>query len=193
MCIVEVDIDDSVTNGKRVMLIGTAILIAVDQLIDSGLFGNDSEIRNLGFILGLLLAFAVEYAETCPANEYGWRIVVLRKLDQHGVKVSGILRLEFVAASVRSDAMDDEEEGYEEEEPTKLSDLPNFVEAYKPAPLSSTWPVENPNDAKYDLVRSWAAWNWKQEVRLPTSTRMSSRFSLILDLTAAGIHDTSWC
>ncbi|KAL8749743.1 MAG: hypothetical protein Q9184_006683 [Pyrenodesmia sp. 2 TL-2023] len=157
-------IDDSETNSKRVMLIGTAILTAIDRLIDSGLFVNDSEIRNIGFVLGLLLEFATEFEGTCPANEDGWRIVVIRKLGQHGVKIRATKRSELVAESVSSDAIEEKEDGdgdgdREEKDIELPNRLPDFVEAYKPLPYSPEYTNIDP------VIRSWAVWDWKQELQ----------------------------
>lgn len=102
---------------------------------------------------------------------------MIRQLGQHGVKVHGTKRSELVAERVRSDAMEKEEEQDEEDgggdgveengdiEPPNR--LPNFVKAHKPLPYSPVYARKDP------VIRSWAAWDWKQEVRPPTSAHTS--------------------
>ncbi|KAL8937098.1 MAG: hypothetical protein Q9216_004594 [Gyalolechia sp. 2 TL-2023] len=154
-------IDDAEGNGKRVMLIGTAILTAISHLVNAELFTNDSAIRNLGFVLGLLVEFVTESEETCQANEHGWRIVVVQRLDEHAVQVRGTSKMEQIVESVRQEAADeaadDEEEAEEEtKDLEKPNSVPNFVKAYK-----SSSSGDNPDD---ETFRSWDTWDWKLEL-----------------------------
>ena len=158
------DIDDSEGNANRVMLIGTAILTTID-LIDKGLFGTHSEIRNIGFIIGLFLEFAVVFEETCTTNEDGWRFVVVKKVDQNDVVILGHKRMELVMRQVRMDMdyednKEEEEEEEEEENSEKAEEpdnRPNFVKAYKPTPY-------DPQALLSGVTRLWDAWDWKLEV-----------------------------
>ena len=72
------------------MLIGTAILTAIDYLIDLEKFNEDSEIRNIGFILGLLLQFALYFEEACVAHEDDWQVSVVKKADEYGVTIRSL-------------------------------------------------------------------------------------------------------
>ena len=65
------------------MPIGTAILTAIDCLIEARLFEMDSR-SGIFFIVGLVIEFAVQIEETCTINEDGWRFIILQKADQHG-------------------------------------------------------------------------------------------------------------
>ena len=40
--------------------------------MDMGIFNDDGEIRNIDFILGLLLQFALYFEEACEADEDVW-------------------------------------------------------------------------------------------------------------------------
>ncbi len=101
------------------MLIGTAILTTIDHLVATGIFSNDSEIRNIGFILGLLLQFVVEFRETCETNEDGWRLPVVKKADKSGLTVRGLYSstIDLLVESIRGDM--DESELEEEEKDLK--------------------------------------------------------------------------
>ncbi|KAL8851492.1 MAG: hypothetical protein Q9221_003592 [Calogaya cf. arnoldii] len=159
-------IDDAEANGKRVMLIGTAILTAIDSLIAADLFSPDSAIRNIGFIIALFLEFVVTYEETCEDSEDGWRFVVVKKLDDCGITIPSTVAGGRIAEGLRGLVREEEEElAKEKEEAGKdkakdqeqkvendPKDIPNFVNAYKP--------FTDPNSE----FRSWDAWDWKQEV-----------------------------
>ncbi|KAI4239062.1 MAG: hypothetical protein LQ349_000639 [Xanthoria aureola] len=166
-------IDDAEANGKRVMLIGTALLTALDHLVAAGLLGHDSPIRSIGFVIGLFLEFVVAYEETCESNEDGWRFVVVRRVDAFGIKISGLKAAEQIAEGLREITREEEEAEQEEKEKKGQRDetssdsdnsdpqkdennLPNFVNAYKP------------DTAPDSEVRSWDAWNWEQEVKFYT-------------------------
>ncbi|CAO1605284.1 hypothetical protein XANCAGTX0491_008805 [Xanthoria calcicola] len=166
-------IDDAEANGKRVMLIGTALLTALDHLVAAGLLGHDSPIRSIGFVIGLFLEFVVAYEETCESNEDGWRFVVVRRVDAFGIKISGLKAAEQIAEGLREITREEEEAEQEEKEKKGQRDetssdsdnsdlqkdennLPNFVNAYKP------------DTAPDSEVRSWDAWNWDQEVKIYT-------------------------
>ncbi|KAL8650287.1 MAG: hypothetical protein Q9226_005206 [Calogaya cf. arnoldii] len=165
------DIDDAEANGKRVMLIGTAILTAIDSLIAADLFSPDSAIRNIGFIIALFLEFVVTYEETCEDGEDGWRFVVVKKLDDCGITIPSTVVGGRIAEGLRGLAREEEEELAKEKEENRRfeamkdsdndksqevendpKDIPNFVNAYKPD--------TDPNSE----FRSWQAWDWKQEV-----------------------------
>ncbi|KAI4096378.1 MAG: hypothetical protein LQ339_006966 [Xanthoria mediterranea] len=166
-------IDDAEGNGKRVMLIGTALLTALDHLTAAGLLRHDSAIRNIGFVIGLFLEFVVTYEETCEGNEDGWRFVVVLRLDAFGIKISGLKAAEQIAEGLREitreveEAEADEVEKEQRDEtssdlddkdngPQKDGNEPNFVNAYKP------------DSAPDSEVRSWDAWSWEQEVKIYT-------------------------
>lgn len=151
------------------MLIGTALLTALDHLVAAGLLGHDSPIRSIGFVIGLFLEFVVAYEETCESNEDGWRFVVVRRVDAFGIKISGLKAAEQIAEGLREITREEEEAEQEEKEKKGQRDetssdsdnsdpqkdennLPNFVNAYKP------------DTAPDSEVRSWDAWNWEQEV-----------------------------
>lgn len=152
------------------MLIGTALLTALDHLTAAGLLRHDSAIRNIGFVIGLFLEFVVTYEETCEGNEDGWRFVVVLRLDAFGIKISGLKAAEQIAEGLREitreveEAEADEVEKEQRDEtssdlddkdngPQKDGNEPNFVNAYKP------------DSAPDSEVRSWDAWSWEQEVR----------------------------
>lgn len=158
------DIDDSESNAKRVMLIGTAILTTIDYLVDAS---PDGDIRNFGFILGLLLEFVMEFEETCAANEIGWQYVALKKADQHAIIIRGYDRLDMIVPKIRMelDTADIEgEEFSEDEDAAEAGDRPNFLRAYKSAPY-------HPERRSPGVTRSWSTWAWKQEV-CPTIVRL---------------------
>lgn len=163
------------------MLIGTALLTALDHLVAAGLLGHDSPIRSIGFVIGLLLEFVVAYEETCESNEDGWRFVVVRRVDEFDIKMSGLKGAERIVQGLRRIAREEEAEQEEEEEekkkeqrdetssdseknngPQKDGNKPNFVNAYKP------------DSAPDSELRSWDAWNWEQEVRSSKSNPTSS-------------------
>ena len=158
------------------MLIGTALLTALDHLTAAGLLGTDSAIPNIGFVIGLFLEFVVTYEETCEGNEDGWRFVVVSRVDAFGVKVRGIKGAEKIAEGLRQITREEEaEEEAEDEEveqrdetssdlnnnnnnnngPQKAGNKPNFVNVYKP------------DTAPDSELRSWDAWDWEQEVNNP--------------------------
>ena len=164
----------------RVMLLGTALLTAIDHLIEAGLFQDGSQIRNIGFVLGLFLEFAVVFEETCTTNEDGWRLVVVQRADLHNVEIYGAVRTTGAMQCIRS-AIDEKEneEEWEKEEAIEheekrldnkhypsLTDGPNYVRAYIP-PLVKF--LLKPGECQETgVLRSWNAWDWKQEVNIPS-------------------------
>lgn len=162
------DNDDPETNSKRVMLVGTALLTMIDLLVSVGLFAEDSVIRNIGFVLGLYLDFAVQFDGSCDNNEDGWRYVVVRKANEHGVKICGVKRIEYIVKTIQLDIdvgedeeeHKDEDEKSEDEESAESDDRPNFLKAYKPAPY-------HPFGSGPGVPRSWKAWDWGREVCAP--------------------------
>lgn len=84
------------------MLIGTAILTAIDHLIDLGKFYDDAEIRNIGFIIGLLLQFALYFNEGYCAYKGRWQILVVKKADEHGFTIRSLNRIGLLPNTIRS-------------------------------------------------------------------------------------------
>ncbi|KAL9595380.1 MAG: hypothetical protein Q9219_006482 [cf. Caloplaca sp. 3 TL-2023] len=204
-------IDDAEGNAKRVMLLGTATLTAVDLLIDQGLFSQNSQMRNLGLMLGLVLQFAVEFEETCSCNEDGWRKVLVRKLDQHKVQIDSTAIQAKDLAPIREDlaqeAVDEEEENEGEEsketaeekkgreqaaaamDTSKPDDQQsNHVLAYKPKPFNPTGFYTDG-----EVRRLWDVWNWDDE--LAAYTQYHGRDGKIggshYDLTVPGSEDSA--
>ena len=154
------------------MLIGTAILTSIDHLIDGKFFNDDSEIRNLGFIIALLLQFVVEFEETCTTNEDGWRFSVLKRADQYNVTIRGSYNKnsDAIMDSIRND-MDDnehEEEGENSQDDDGADERPNYIRAYDAAPYV---PAPTHGVPELGVNRSWDAYDWKQEVSLSFITR----------------------
>ena len=155
------------------MLIGTAILTTIDHLITAEFFGPDSAIRNLGFIIGLFLEFVVAYEETCESIEDGWRFVVVRKLDEFGIKIGGLKGAERIAEGLREIALEeeamDQAEKEEQQEAEKDSHNPNPQNDKTDIPPSTPFPnfvnAYKPGIAADSEFRSWDAWDWEQEVR----------------------------
>lgn len=141
------------------MLIGTAILTAIDHLINLGKFHDDGEIRNIGFIIGLLLQFALYFKEACCAYEDRWQVVVVKKADEHGVTIRSLNGIGLLLDKIRSKTViiksEEESANFEDNDPGKLNERPNFIRAYEPAPYSQA-----------GVGRSWDSWDWKQEVYL---------------------------
>ena len=80
------------------MLIGTALLSAIDVLISHNLFHSNANtvIRNIGLILCHYIQFAQEWTERCRANEAGWTKVAISKAQKHGVRIEGFYGVEKV-------------------------------------------------------------------------------------------------
>ncbi|KAI4256995.1 MAG: hypothetical protein L6R42_005907 [Xanthoria sp. 1 TBL-2021] len=169
-------IDDAEANRKRVMLIGTAILTTIDHLVDAELFGPNSAIRNVGFIIGLFFEFVVAYEETCESIEDGWRFVVVRKLDEFDIKIRGLKGAERIAEGLREIALEeeamDQAEKEEQQEAEKDSHDPNPQNDKTDIPPSTPFPnfvnAYKPDIAADSEFRSWDAWDWEQEVRIYT-------------------------
>lgn len=128
------------------------------------MFSDNSEIRNIGFILGLLLQFVVDFEETCETDEDGWRFSVVKKVDKYGVTIHGLYSatMALLVDSMRSHMDDDkaEEEAGDSEDRNieKVNERPNFIRAYDPAPYNSAPTNEVP---ELGLSRSWDASDWK--------------------------------
>lgn len=145
------------------MLIGTAILTAIDHLVHLEKFNDDSEIRNLGFILGLLLQFAVYFEEACEAHEDGWQVIVLKKADEYGVTIRSLDGIGLLVDKLCDDIernVPDKNEISEDQDTAKLNERPNFIKAYEPAPYSPAPPNGIP---EVGVSRSWDTWDWNQE------------------------------
>ena len=149
------------------MLIGTAILTAIDHLIDQGKFHEDGEIRNIGFIIGLLLHFALYFKEACCAYEDRWQVAVVKKADEHGITIRSLNGMGLLADKSRSDIEKNEPEeesaNPEDNDPEKLNERPNFIRAYEPAPYN---PAPTYDSQGAGVGRLWDTWDWKQEVYL---------------------------
>ena len=80
------------------MLIGTALLSAVDVLISHNLFhsSNNTVVRNIGLILCHYINFGHLWAERCRNNEAGWMGVVISKAQAHGVRIEGFYGMEEI-------------------------------------------------------------------------------------------------
>ena len=158
------------------MLIGIALLTALDYLVDAGVTAKTCEIRNIGSILCLYLEFAMAFGEACTTNEDGWDSAVVRRADQHYVKIQGASITMDAVQTFRAnmDTQDDEEDSDDEHQmeeqlpwneryPT-LSKGHNCVRAY--IPPRSKFVLESGESLPRSETRSWHAWDWKQEVRL---------------------------
>ena len=146
------------------MLIGTAILTAIDHLIGQGKFHEDGEIRNIDFIIGLLLQFALYFKEACCAYEDRWQVAVVKKADEHGVTIRSLNGIGLVVDRTRSDLEENEPKedcSPEDNNSGKLNERPNFVRAYEPAPWS---PAPTNGIQEAGVGRLWDTWDWKQEV-----------------------------
>ena len=172
------------------MLIGTAILTTLDVLAASNLFNPDSPIRNIGFITGLLLEFALAFEETCEGDEDGWRFVVLRMLDRKGIEVRGTDRVLSIIKGLRSIALAEtvsvQQKWSLEEDETKeqrrdegrdgdgkdinervgqVADKKDDKDAKKKVPnfINAYRPDSDPQAE----CRDWDLWDWKAEVIFP--------------------------
>ncbi|KAL8847086.1 MAG: hypothetical protein Q9221_007873 [Calogaya cf. arnoldii] len=90
-------------NAKRLMLIGTALLSAMDVLKSHKLFhsNNNTEVRNIGLILCHYLQFAYDQREIPRLNEAGWTKLVIHTAEEHGIRIEGFYGIEKVVSALR--------------------------------------------------------------------------------------------
>lgn len=86
------------------MLIGTALLSAIDVLKSHDLFCSNSntEVRNLGLILCHYLHFALLQRECCRQNEAGWTEIVIQRAQEQGVRIEGFYGMEDVLEKLKA-------------------------------------------------------------------------------------------
>lgn len=83
------------------MLIGTALLMTLDNLGDKRLFEHAlSDVRNARLIIGHLLKFAQSMTPSCRLNENGWKSKVLEKGHELNIIIEGP-GIESVLAEIR--------------------------------------------------------------------------------------------
>ncbi|KAL9580157.1 MAG: hypothetical protein Q9212_004660 [Teloschistes hypoglaucus] len=163
---------DAIGNAKLVMLIGTSILTTIDHLVKEGMFADGSEIKNIGFILGLLLnVFFRSGGGTRGANEDGWGFFVIKRALQHGVtirsnaKIHDILNWKTLNRQIliRMRQNNEDEATKRRNAKAEISDkgtvehevkLLNVIKAYRP---------NHATESNLGVQRSWDAWDWKQE------------------------------
>ena len=174
------------------MLIGTAFLTAIDHLIGQGKFHEDGEIRNIGFIMGLFLQFALYFKEACCAYEDCWQVAVVKKADEHGITIRSLNGMGLLADKIRSDNETNEPEeesaNSEDNDPEKLNEHPNFIRAYEPAPWN---PTLTSGSQEAGVGRLWDTWDWKQEVYL-TFMHIALYTEDLTSATARRIHAVAW-
>lgn len=158
-------IDDSEGNAKRVMLFGTALLTTIDILVEEGLFkAKDSDIRNIGLILGHFLNFVHDMKETCIANEDGWKTVVLELADDHGIKPH-MISIDHVISEIRKCKDDDTPDEDGKMRPgigAQRKALVNAANSYDSKPWVGVITLES---LKAGVERVWTHWAWATEVR----------------------------
>lgn len=154
---------DSEGNAKRVMLFGTALLTTIDVLIEKGLFkSEDSDIRNIGLILGHFLKFAHDSKEMCMANEDGWKKIVLERADEHGIKPH-MTSIDHIISEIRESNDDTNSDEDETPRPEKGTKKENALKSYESKPWVGLVTLES---LKAGVKRSWTYWNWAVEVWL---------------------------
>lgn len=146
--------DDSEGNAAIVAMFGTAILTTIDILIEHNLSSDSSsEVRNVGLVLSQLLRFASDMEDLCGReNDHGWKQVLVRLADKHGVEIKGRKDIDEVVQNIREEDEDEDEEQQE---------------AREKAGRKKTW---KPQDDYDDTgLRLWGRWDWKKEVYRPLS------------------------
>ncbi|KAL9588426.1 MAG: hypothetical protein Q9203_002762 [Teloschistes exilis] len=156
------------------MLIGTSILTTIDHLVQEKMFADGSEIRNIGFILSLLLnVFLNSGRNTRRAYEDSWVFFVIKRALQHGVKIRSNAKFHEIMSwqalnrqiliRMRENNDDDANKRriFKAESSDEVSikhkvNLLKAIEAYQPRPDHTTEFIPG-------VERSWDAWEWKQE------------------------------
>ena len=88
------------------MLIGTALLTAIDILVEQDLFGDDStEVRNVDLILCHFLRFAHNHKDLCQKNENGWQDHVSTRARRHQVTLKGLYDIDKITVNLTSGAI----------------------------------------------------------------------------------------
>ena len=150
------------------MRIGTALLSAIDVLISHNLFhsNHNTVIRNIGLILCHYIHFGQTWTERCRANEAGWTKVVIRKAQEHGVRIEGFYGIEKVIDKAinasdagKSDSASDVRRG------PKVGRL-NMIHAYESAPaLCGEITLESLHAHKEGGTRrDWSRYDLKKEI-----------------------------
>lgn len=78
----------------------------VDNYQQSCQRGNvklESDIRRIGPFWDFFHQFAVGIQGTCPNEERGWQLVLVKGADQLGIRIFGVKRRELLAARTRAD------------------------------------------------------------------------------------------
>lgn len=146
--------DDPDGNAQCLMTMGTALLTTISQLIKHGLFPDgNSTIRNLGLILSQFLLSDAGNGDICQSNEHGWRKIVVRLADKHGVTIVSVFGIEKVVDEIRDEAADSEDNGSGDEE---------VVASKKKGKGRKTWKLEDDYDE--DEERMWKHWDWSKEL-----------------------------
>jgi hypothetical protein len=94
--------EDGERCGSIVERIGSAVLAAVDFLIEKGQFKQGSEIRNLGLVLALYLSFAQKQHGLFD-EEVEWRFALVKRAETHGVTLTGPFDARAVLDKVAED------------------------------------------------------------------------------------------
>ena len=150
------------------MLIGTALLSALDVLISHNLFhsNRNTVIRNIGLILCHYIHFGQTWTERCRANEAGWMKVVIRKAQEHGVRIEGFYGMEKVIdkafnSSYAGNSISASDVG----RGARVGKL-NMIHAYESAPalcgLITTESLRAHNEG--GTRRDWSKYDLKKEI-----------------------------
>jgi len=158
-------------NTQIVALYGVALLSTISLLIKKDEFRENSNIKNLGLILGLFIEFAFSSGSNfCDDSDEGegndnWTKRVLQLAEKHGVKIAGSWGIEKRIKNLKDEMDTDDEASVDETEgsngsisPKDLTDLGLAIEGKD----EEDW--EDEDDEDEVKIRSWKTWNWAKEV-----------------------------
>lgn len=151
------------------MLIGTALLTAIDVLIERKLFGYGStEVRNLGLILCHFIRFAHDYKDLCRKNENGWQHLVSTKARRRQVSLKGLYDIDKITVNLTSGGIILPEQSGQD-----LRDIiRNTQSSYEdPWPVSGVLTLKTLNPG---TERMWRFIDWKFEVSPPPNVLLES-------------------
>ncbi|KAL8847432.1 MAG: hypothetical protein Q9221_007542 [Calogaya cf. arnoldii] len=172
-------INDNEGNGKRVMLIGTTLLTAVDLLKDRNLFKSQgSPIRNLGLILALFIEFAHTLREQCRLNEDGWVIPVIKAAESCSIGIQSPENIEVTLETIQQSISKDDNTVQQGGKPPKSrADIKkskeNMTKSYAPKPTSKYGGVITMDFFNEGTKREWDQWDWATEVSANPHTLLS--------------------
>ncbi|KAL8928870.1 MAG: hypothetical protein Q9208_001648 [Pyrenodesmia sp. 3 TL-2023] len=193
--------NDREGNAKRLMLIGTALLSAIDVLKSHSLFNAiyNTEIRNIGLVLCHYLQFAYDQRETPRLNEAGWTRLVIRRAEEHGIRIEDFYGIEKVISALKRPNAGN---GGNASDVGRLppGGITNMVYAYQSAPpLEGILTVERVKAhekggtrrdwGRYDLKKETAAYRRHQMVKVgangPEDYRGTKIGGMFYDLTGS--------